>query len=55
VKNDSEAELEAMTQWVVENLGPDVPMHFSAFHPDWKMLDKRQRRLHHCCWRGKSL
>jgi len=29
-----------MTQWVVENLGPDVPMHFSAFHPDWKMLDK---------------
>jgi pyruvate formate lyase activating enzyme len=29
-----------MTQWVVENLGPDVPMHFSAFHPDWKMRDK---------------
>jgi len=25
--------------WVVENLGPDVPMHFSAFHPDWKMTD----------------
>ncbi len=39
-ENDSEAELQAMTQWVVENLGPDVPMHFSAFHPDWKMLDK---------------
>ncbi len=38
-ENDSEAELEAMTQWVVENLGPDVPMHFSAFHPDWKMKD----------------
>ncbi len=37
-ENDSEAELEAMTQWVVENLGPDVPMHFTAFHPDWKML-----------------
>ena len=29
-----------MTQWVVENLGGDVPMHFSAFHPDWKMRDK---------------
>ena len=29
-----------MTGWVVENLGPDVPMHFTAFHPDWKMLDK---------------
>jgi pyruvate formate lyase activating enzyme len=37
--NDSEKELDAMTRWVVENLGPDVPMHFSAFHPDWKMLD----------------
>ncbi len=38
-ENDSHAELEAMTQWVVENLGPDVPMHFTAFHPDWKMRD----------------
>ena len=38
-ENDSEAELEEMTQWVVENLGTDVPMHFSAFHPDWKMMD----------------
>jgi pyruvate formate lyase activating enzyme len=39
-ENDTEAELEAMTQWVVENLGSDVPMHFTAFHPDWKMRDK---------------
>lgn len=39
-ENDSDAELEAMTQWVVEHLGPDVPMHFTAFHPDWKMTDK---------------
>ena len=39
-ENDSEAELEAMTQWVVDALGPDVPMHFTAFHPDWKMTDK---------------
>ncbi len=38
-ENDSEQELHAMTQWVVEHLGPDVPMHFSAFHPDWKMQD----------------
>jgi pyruvate formate lyase activating enzyme len=36
-ENDSDAELEEMTQWVVENLGSDVPMHFTAFHPDWKM------------------
>lgn len=26
-----------MTRWVAEALGPDVPMHFTAFHPDWKM------------------
>ena len=38
-KNDSDKELEEMTQWVVENLGPDMPMHFSAFHPDYKMMD----------------
>jgi pyruvate formate lyase activating enzyme len=38
-ENDSDGELQAMTQWVVEHLGPDVPMHFTAFHPDWKMRD----------------
>jgi pyruvate formate lyase activating enzyme len=38
-KNDSDREIDEMTSWVVEQLGPDVPMHFSAFHPDWKMLD----------------
>jgi pyruvate formate lyase activating enzyme len=39
-ENDSEAEIEALTQWVVENLGPDVPLHFTAFHPDYRMRDK---------------
>jgi pyruvate formate lyase activating enzyme len=39
-ENDSEAEIDEMTQWVMEHLGPDVPLHFSAFHPDWKMMDK---------------
>jgi len=39
-ENDSDKELDEMTRWVVEQLGPDVPMHFTAFHPDWKMLDK---------------
>ncbi len=29
-----------MTAWVVEHLGPDVPMHFTAFHPDYRMLDR---------------
>ena len=38
--NDSEAEVDAMTRWVVEHLGPDVPMHFTAFHPDWKLRDR---------------
>jgi pyruvate formate lyase activating enzyme len=38
-ENDSDSELEELTQWVVEHLGPDVPLHFSAFHPDYKMLD----------------
>lgn len=38
-ENDSSAEIEAMSQWVVDNLGPDVPVHFTAFHPDWKMMD----------------
>ncbi|NRP74563.1 hypothetical protein ILFOPFJJ_05485 [Ensifer psoraleae] len=39
-ENDSEAEIEALTQWIMEELGPDVPLHFTAFHPDWKMMDK---------------
>ncbi len=39
-ENDSDAELDAMTRWVASELGPDVPLHFTAFHPDWKMTDK---------------
>jgi pyruvate formate lyase activating enzyme len=39
-ENDSEAEIDEMTQWIMEQLGPDIPLHFTAFHPDWKMLDK---------------
>ncbi len=38
-QNDSTQEIDNMSRWIVENLGPDVPLHFSAFHPDWKMLD----------------
>ena len=38
-ENDSEEELQALTRWVVDTLGADVPLHFSAFHPDWKMMD----------------
>jgi pyruvate formate lyase activating enzyme len=39
-ENDSDQELDAMTRWVAAKLGPDVPIHFTAFHPDYKMLDK---------------
>ncbi len=39
-ENDSDTELHAEAQWIAERLGPDVPLHFTAFHPDWKMLDK---------------
>ncbi|MBW3661079.1 MAG: AmmeMemoRadiSam system radical SAM enzyme [Gemmatimonadetes bacterium] len=39
-ENDSDAELDAMTRWFVAELGPDVPLHFTAFHPDWRMRDR---------------
>jgi len=38
-KNDSDAEIAAECKWIRHNLGADVPLHFTAFHPDWKMTD----------------
>ncbi|MDO9280936.1 MAG: AmmeMemoRadiSam system radical SAM enzyme [Methylotenera sp.] len=38
-KNDSDEEITAMCQWIKKELGIDVPLHFSAFHPDYKMPD----------------
>jgi len=38
-QNDADAEIDAMTRWIAENLGRDVPLHFTAFHPSWKMMD----------------
>lgn len=38
-ENDSDEEIDAMTQWMVRELGPAVPLHFTAFHPDYKMMD----------------
>ncbi|MEC5399509.1 AmmeMemoRadiSam system radical SAM enzyme [Uliginosibacterium sp. H1] len=38
--NDSDAELQALAQWVMRELGPDVPLHFTAFHPDYKLTDR---------------
>jgi pyruvate formate lyase activating enzyme len=37
--NDGDAEIAAECAWFAEQLGPDVPLHFSAFHPDFKMRD----------------
>ena len=39
-ENDSDKELNEMSEWIAENLGLDVPLHFSAFHPDFKMRDR---------------
>ena len=53
-KNDSDNEVRAESRWIMKELGPDVPLHFTAFHPDWKMTDigptpastlKRARRI----------
>jgi len=40
-RNDSDAEIEAECKWIMRELGPDVPLHFTAFHPDYKMMDVR--------------
>jgi len=39
--NDSDEEIDALTRWVSEYLGPEVPLHFTAFHPDFRMRDRR--------------
>jgi pyruvate formate lyase activating enzyme len=38
--NDDSGEVRRLADWVMENLGPDVPLHFTAFHPDFKLQDK---------------
>ena len=38
-ENDSPDELRSMCDWILSSVGDEVPVHFSAFHPDWKMLD----------------
>ncbi len=39
-ENDSHREISEMSHWIRGNLGPDVPVHFTAFHPAWKLRDK---------------
>ena len=38
--NDDPAETRKLAEWILEHLGPDVPLHFTAFHPDFKLRDK---------------
>jgi pyruvate formate lyase activating enzyme len=39
-ENDSEEEIKLMCEWILNNLGEDVPLHFTAFHPDFKLVNK---------------
>lgn len=39
-ENDSDDELHQLSSWIAEHLGPDVPLHFTAFHPDFKLTDR---------------
>ena len=39
-ENDTMSEIQQLSDWVVENLGDSVPLHFTAFHPDFKMTDR---------------
>ncbi len=45
--NDCSAEIEAMTRWIADQLGPDVPLHFTAFHPDYKMTRRAADAARH--------
>ena len=39
-ENDSDGELQALSSWIAGELGPDVPLHFTAFHPDWRLQER---------------
>lgn len=39
-ENDTDEQIQRLCDWIVEELGPDVPLHFSAFHPDFELLDR---------------
>lgn len=53
-ENDSDAELHAMTSWIAERLGANVPLHFSAFHPDYK-LNKHPATSHDSLLNAKRI
>lgn len=45
-ENDSMEEIKLMCEWILKNLGDKVPLHFTAFHPDFKMTDKPRTQEH---------
>ncbi len=53
-ENDSPAELNALTNWIVNKLGPDIPLHFSAFHPDYR-LTQRPPTTHHSLKQARKI
>ncbi len=53
-ENDSDEELEAMTRWIAKNLGSQIPLHFSAFHPDYKLMN-RPATSHHSLLKAKQI
>jgi len=52
--NDSDQEFDRMSAWIAEHLGTEVPLHFTAFHPDYRMLD-RARTPHETLIRARRL
>ena len=53
-ENDSDAEINNLCRWLRDNLGTEIPLHFSAFHPDWKMQDK-SRTPHSTLQRARNI
>ncbi len=53
-QNDSDAEIERESAWIAEHLGLDVPLHFTAFHPDWKMLSVPHTPVE-TLWRARQI
>jgi pyruvate formate lyase activating enzyme len=53
-ENDDDEQLKNQCNWIVENLGDSVPLHFTAFHPDFKMMNK-QRTPHSTLVKAKNI
>ena len=52
--NDSDREIRAECDWIARELGPDVPLHFTAFHPDFRLRD-RPRTPTATCQRARRI